>query len=185
MILLAALFLQATQPAKPAPKPAPKPAATEPALKAIDTTLAIETFKQVCWGAFRDPVDFHAAILDAPVPLVQQPKRDASRPGEFYKADEAALTYVASDTLPPNIPSRQCILRVRLAAAPDQLTLAARIGEALAIPNGRTRTSAAQSSTEWTIAGADGRSSRLIAATRPAAGGGTELRLTALLLAAK
>lgn len=173
MMLLAALLLAAPQPA------------AAPVLKPIDSATAIETFKLLCWMGLRDPAAFHAAVVQAPIPLMALPKKDPAQPSELYRADEAALTYVASDTLPPNIPPRQCILRVRLVGAADQLTLAARIGTALGLPSGRTRTSPAQSMTSWDVAGDDGRTTRIQAITRNASGGGTELRLSALLLAAR
>ncbi|WP_380873230.1 hypothetical protein ACFB49_40170 [Sphingomonas sp. DBB INV C78] len=183
-MILPALLLMLQAAASPPPaKPATPPPSSVEKLKTIDTALALETFKATCWEAFRDPEVFHAAIAMAPIPLALQPK--SAQPGESYKADEALLTYVASDNLPLNIPSRQCTLRVRLNGTADQLALAARVQQALALPAGRTRTSAAQSQTEWNVAGTDRRVTRLFATTRAAPGGTTELRLAALLLAQK
>ncbi|ARS28409.1 hypothetical protein [Sphingomonas sp. KC8] len=183
-MLAATLLLLAAQPAAlPAPaKPAPVVSPVEK-LKAIDSQLALDTFKATCWDALRDPQAFRAAVMMAPIALVLQPKTAGA--GESYKAPEALLTYVASDNLPLNIPSRQCTLYARLSGAADQLALAARIQQALALPVGRTRTDPAKSQTEWTITGADARMTRLFASTRAAPGGGTELRLAALLLAQK
>ncbi|AGH49915.1 hypothetical protein G432_10960 [Sphingomonas sp. MM-1] len=184
MIAAAFLLLAAQATASPSPaKPAPAPSPVEK-LKTIDSAMAIETFKATCWAGFRDPEIFHAAIAMAPVPLALQP-RGPGQPGESYKADEALLTYLADDRLPANIPARQCTLRVRLSGAADQLALAARIQQALALGPGRTRTSPASSQTEWNVAGAGARTTRLFASTRAAPGGTTELRLAALLLAQK
>jgi hypothetical protein len=185
-MILAALLLAMQAPAASAPaaaKPAPSPVEK---LKVIDSVAALDLFKAVCWDAFRNPDAFHAAVTLAPVPLALQPKAEGpAQPGETYKADEALLTYLASDTLPANIPSRQCSLRVRLAGAANQLALAARVSQALALPSGRTRTRADQSQTEWDVPGPDARVARLFAVTRAAPGGTTELRLSALLLAPK
>ncbi|MDB5689576.1 MAG: hypothetical protein JWL91_1452, partial [Sphingomonas bacterium] len=93
------------------------------------------------------------------------------------------LTYLASDTLAAGVPSRQCRLRVRLRGTADQLALAARVGTALVLPNGRTRSNPLGSETIWDVAQPDGRIVRLIAATRNGPAGGSEFRLTALLLA--
>lgn len=189
-MILTALIL--AMQAAPAPSAAAPAAAAKPApspvekLKVIDSVAALDLFKAVCWDAFRNPDAFHAAVTLAPVPLALQPKPEGSdQPGESYKADEALLTYLASDILPRDIPSRQCNLRVRLAGAADQLALAARIQQALALPSGRTRTRASQSQTEWDVPGPDARVARLFAITRAAPGGTTELRLSALLLAQK
>lgn len=185
--MILAAFLLAMQ-AAPAAVPAagrPVPSPVEK-LKVIDSVAALDLFKAVCWDAFRDPDAFRAAVTLAPVPLALQPKPEGSvQPGESYKSDEALLTYLASDNLPASIPSRQCHLRVRLAGAADQLALAARIQQAFSLPSGRTRTRADQSQTEWDVPGADARVARLFAITRAAAGGTTELRLSALLLAQK
>lgn len=185
-MILAALLLamQAAPAAAPAVAAKPVPSPVEK-LKIIDSAAALDLFKAVCWDAFRSPDAFHAAIMLAPVPLALQPRTAGAAPGESYKADEALLTYLASDTLPPTIPSRQCTLRVRLAGAADQLALAARVQKALALPAGRTRTRADQSQTEWDVTGPDARVARLFATTRAAPGGTTELRLAALLLAQK
>jgi|GEM_PF-6884392 len=185
--MILAAFLLAMQ-AAPAAAPAAAKAPPSPVekLKVIDSVAALDLFKAVCWDAFRNPDAFHAAITLAPVPLALQPKAEGStRPGESYRSNEALLTYLASDGLPANIPSRQCHLRVRLAGAADQLALAARIQQALALPSGRTRTRAEQSQTEWDVPGDDARITRLFAITRAAPGGTTELRLSALLLAQK
>lgn len=175
-MILIPLLLQAAQPAPP-PKP---PAET---LRTIDSAAAIDAFKALCWSPFRDPEAFHAALAAGPLPLVPQ-AADSAQPGEVFRSDEAVLTYVASDALPANVPSRQCRLRVRIAGTVDQLALAARIGTALAIPTGRTRTDPSGAETSWDVAAPDGRTVRLIAATRNRTGS-TELRLSALLLAAR
>ncbi|SNS57360.1 hypothetical protein SAMN06295912_10991 [Sphingomonas laterariae] len=189
MILPGLLFLALQAPASSAS--AAKPAAAKAIapvekLKVIDSALALDTFKLTCWEALRDPTALQAAVMMAPIPLAAQSKAGSpSKSAESYRSDQAILTYAASDNLPANIPARQCTLIVRLAGAADQLALAARIQQALALPAGRTRTSAAQSQTEWNVAGADARVTRLFATTRAAPGGTTELRLAALLLAQK
>jgi hypothetical protein len=179
MILIALMLQAIAAPAVPAP--AAPPADT---LKPIDTGIAIDTFRKVCWESFRDPDAFHAAIVAVPVPLAAAPRADDSASAaEVYRSDEMVLNYVASDALPATVPSRQCRLRVLLAGAADQLALAARVGGLLKLPNGRTRTDPAGADTSWDVAAPDGRIVRLIVATRNARRGGTELRLSALLLA--
>jgi len=181
MILLA-LMLQSVAPAASAPAPQPSASAAD-TLKPIDAGVAIETFRAVCWEHFRDPEAFHAALVDAAVPLAAAPRADPAQPAEVYRSDEMVMNYVASDSLPVNVPSRQCRLRVQLAGAADQLALAARIGGVLKVGSGRTRTNPSGAETSWDVAAPDGRIVRLILATRNAARGGTELRLSALLLA--
>jgi len=188
MMLLALLLQAATPatPAAPAPPAAPRPSMAD-TIKPIDAALAIDTFKTTCWAALRFPEALRAAVIQAPIALTPVP-RDQGGPeaGDLYRSDEALLTYVASDALPANIPSRQCTLHVRLAGTVDQLSLAGRIATALDLPSGRTSTSTAVSRTSWDMAAPDGRTTRLLAITRNAAtGGGTELRLSALLLAAR
>jgi len=179
-MFLIALMLQAV--AAPTAPPASAPAVDN--LKPIDAAVAIDTFRKVCWESFRDPDAFHAAIVAAPVPLAAAPHADnAATPAEVFRSDEMVLNYVASDALPATVPSRQCRLRVMLAGAADQLALAARIGGLLKLPTGRTRTDPAGADTNWDVAAPDGRIVRLIVATRNARRGGTELRLSALLLA--
>jgi hypothetical protein len=181
MILLV-LMLQAAMPAAATP-PLPSPAAAAETLKPIDAGIAIETFRAVCWQHFRDPEAFHAALVEASVPLAAVPRTDPAQAAEVYRSDEMVLNYVASDSLPANVPARQCRLRVQLAGAADQLALAARTGGVLKLPSGRTRTDPAGAETSWDVATPDGRIARLIVATRNAPRGGTELRLSALLLA--
>jgi hypothetical protein len=181
MILLA-VMLQAAAPTTPVPAPRP-PAAAADTLKPSDIGTAIETFRAVCWEHFRDPEAFHAALVAASVPLAAAERADPAQAAEVYRSDEMVLNYVASDSLPANVPSRQCRLRVQLAGAADQLALAGRIGGVLKLPNGRTRTDPAGAETSWDVAAPDGRIVRLIVATRNAPRGGTELRLSALLLA--
>lgn len=180
MILLA-MLLQAAQP------PASPPPARPPAdiLKPIDLTLAIDSFRALCWTTFRDPAAFRAAVVNGPLPLAAVRGDAPGQGAEVYRSDEAVLTYVASDTLPVNVPARQCRLKVRVASSVDQLALAARIGTALAIPSGRTKTDPAGAETSWDVAAPDGRVVRLLAVTRNGPGSGTEVRLSALLLAAR
>jgi len=180
MILISLMLQAAAAPAVPPPSPPP----VAETLKPIDAGVAIETFRKLCWESFRDPEAFHVAIVDAPVPLAAAPRADDAAPtAEVYRSDEMVLNYVASDALPATVPSRQCRLRVLLSGAADQLALAARIGGLLKLPNGRTRTDPAGADTSWDVAAPDGRIVRLIVATRNARRGGTELRLSALLLA--
>ena len=189
MTMLLALFLQAAAPAPANALPPPAAPATAAAdvTKAIDPAAAIGLFKSVCWDSFRDPATFHAAVAGSPIVLtaVPQAPADPTQPSELFRSDEAVLRYIASDSLPTSIPSRQCRLQVRLTAVIDQLALAARIGAALAIPTGRTRTGPTLSMTTWDVTGTDARTTRLLAISRNGRGGGTELRLSALLLAAK
>lgn len=153
-------------------------------LRPIDQALAVETFRTLCWAGFRDPDSFHAGIAAAPVPLAQVAGEGSAAPAaEVFRAPQAVLTYLASDTLAAGVPSRQCRLRVRLRGTADQLALAARVGTALVLPNGRTRSDPSGSETIWDVAQPDGRIVRLIAATRNGPAGGSEFRLTALLLA--
>jgi hypothetical protein len=173
------LILQAVAASTPAPAGAPAET-----LKSIEPALAIETFRTACWASFRDPAAFHSGVASAPVPLVPVARADgAPAPaGEVYHAPQAVLTYLASDTLAAGVPSRQCRLRFRLSGTADQLALAARLADALSLPTGRTRTDPAGSETSWDVPQPDGRIVRLIAATRNGVGGGSELRLAALLL---
>lgn len=185
LALALALALQAAVPGiAPAVTAKPAPAETT---RPIDPAAAVGLFKSVCWNSFRDPAAFHAAVGTSPIALtaVPQAAADPAQPGELFRSDEAVLSYVASDSLPASIPSRQCSLRVRLAGGSDQLALAARIGTALAIPNGRTRTGPSLSITTWDVVGADMRTTRLIAISRNGPSGGTELRMSALLLTAR
>ena len=190
MTLLLAFFLQAAV-APMAIRPSAAPAATRvlaDTTKPIDPATAVGLFKSLCWDSFRDPATFHAALGASPVTLAPAPPpatADPTQPGELFRSDEAVLSYVASDSLPASIPSRQCSLRVRLAGGADQLALAARIGAALAIPSGRTRTGPTLSITTWDVTGADQRTTRLLAVSHNGRAGGTELRLWALLLAAR
>ncbi len=189
MTALLALFLQAAAPSAPV-KPVTVPSQPRPAVETtrpIDPAAAIALFKSLCWDSFRDPALFHAAVSASPTPLTPAAPAPAgaAQPGELFHSDEAVLSYVAADNLPPSIPPRQCSLRMRLAGAGDQLALAARIGAALAIPSGRTRTGPTLSITTWDVVGADLRTTRLLAVSRNGRAGGTELRLSALLLAAK
>ena len=179
MILLALLLQAASAPAAPAATPTPRPAPVR--LKTIDAATAVETFRSICWISFRDPVSFQLAVTGGTIPFEQLPRR-ADRAGDVYRAPEAILTYVASDAAPPGVPTHQCVLRVSLAGAADQLVLARRVATALGVGNGFTRTTAAGSRTSWDIAAPDGRATRLFVATRNAANGRTDLTLTALLL---
>ena len=190
MILLAFLLQAAVPPVPQRQAAAVALAAPSPladTIKPIDSAVAIDLFKSGCWASFRDAAAFHAAVVAAPVPLTPVPRSagDTSQPNELFRSDEAVLTYVASDTLPASIPSRQCSLRVRLAGMSDQLALAARIGTALGLPNGKTRTGPTLAITSWDVAGTDNRTTRLLAISRNGRSGGTELRLSALLLAAR
>lgn len=178
MILLA-LLLQAATPAAPVATP---PAAAK--LRTIDAATAVETFKTICWEAFRDPAYFQVAVTGGTIPFQQVP-RAPGRPGDSYRAPEALLTYVASDAVPTGVPTHQCILQVSLAGAADQLVLARRVATALALGSGTTRTTATGSRTQWDVPAPDGRTSRLFVATRNAANGRTDLILTALLLRAR
>ncbi|SFS03354.1 hypothetical protein SAMN05192580_2788 [Sphingomonas jatrophae] len=182
-MLLAAL-LQAAAPAAapPAPvTPAPVEAAA-PKLRPSDAATAVDTFKLSCWAHFREPDDLRAAIPTLSLPLAEQPKA-RSGPTTVWRTDEAVLTYVAGDDLPAGVPSRQCTLRTKLAGAADQLTLAARVAQALSLAGGRTRTGRGAAQTIWDVRQPDGRTARLIATTTNASGGQTDLRLQALLLA--
>lgn len=185
MTLALALVLQAAV-SGIAPAVTAKPAPTE-TTRPIDPAAAVGLFKAVCWDSFRDPAAFHAAVAASPVVLTAVPPAapDPAQPGELFRSDEAVVSYVASDSLPASIPSRQCSLRVRLSGGSDQLALAARIGAALALPNGRTRTGPSLSITTWDVVGVDMRTTRLLAVSRNGRAGGTELRLSALLLAAR
>jgi len=162
--------------------PATAPAQTQaaPSLKPVRSTLAFDTFKAVCWAAFRDPALFDVAVAGSPMPLTRGPAGGAG--GDSYTSDRAILTYVASDTLPANVPSRQCRLRVALGGSADQLTLAAGLATALALPPGSTRSGPAHSRTTWDVPEPDGRITRVILATQAASGGQTGLTLSALLL---
>jgi len=171
-MLLLALLLQSATP----------PTAAAEALRPTDQALAIDTFRVLCWTNLREPEAFHDALPTAPLPLTPAPAADGAA-AEVYRAPQAILTYLASDALAAGVPPRQCRLRVRLGGTVDQLALAARIGEALALPSGRTRTDPTGSTTTWDVAQPDGRIVRLIAATRNAVSGDSELRLSALLLA--
>lgn len=190
MILLALLLQAATT---PTPAPAARTDQSDAgrymlaeALKPIEPSVALDTFKAVCWTPLRDPAAFHEAAGHAPIALVPAPRGEsAGQEGELYRSDEALLTYMASDSLPASIPSRQCSLRVRLAAGMDQLSLAARLATALGLSTGRTRAGAALSMTQWNVAGADGRTTRLFAVTANSPRGGTNVRLSVLLLGAK
>jgi hypothetical protein len=183
MILLP-LLLQVAAPMAPAAATASATSSSVDKLKPIDQARAIETFRTLCWQVFRGAEAFHAAVAGAAKPLAEVPPvADAGQAAEVYRSDEALLSYLASDMLAANVPSRQCRLRVRLAGAADQLAIAARIGDALKLPSGKTSTDPTGSETTWDVAQPDGRIVRLIAATRNAARGGSEFRLTALLLA--
>lgn len=193
MSLLVALLIQvaaAPSPAKPVPAKAP-PAATKPAaapaaprapaLRPIDSATALDAFTGGCWTYLDDPDGLRAALAGGTLPLVQQPRPEGN-PSEQWRSNQAILTYTASDSLPAGVPTRQCVLTVRLSGAVDQLALAARIAAALQLTGGRTRTSGGLSQTVWD-APRGPRIQRLIAATRAAPGGQSDLRLTALLLA--